>query len=326
MRIRIRHGIEFPLPRGSDTVTSEAAFELEKMETDVLQELKKSAFCGYSSTIGFLQKKLGTDDKNSRIACLDAINSLVAQGKLVKREEEITLAERPDILGSWKECNARAIYRQEFASSFLKNALSESADVLMAGISGSVSYETAREDDDVDIIVIARDGTLWTVLWRLLLEARRTRKSFPDGPIICLSYCMEDTPFRKEAGMHRTRLFASDFLNTRVVSGMAYYKDVLRENSWMADFYPAGYARVTGRTAESDGEERQNTAPAGGRWNGVKYRVAGTYLRMFARARNLLFSIKGMDDCRFRANIAGDRCIYESSKWSHLEKLSGQNE
>ncbi|MCL5253644.1 MAG: hypothetical protein M1351_06110 [Candidatus Thermoplasmatota archaeon] len=307
-------------------MTSEATFNLERTKNEVMQELKNSAFCGFSSTIDFLQKKLGPDDEKFKKVYRDAINSLVEQGKLVIREEEITLAERFDILGSWKESSNRAKYRYDFASSFLKNVLSCSTDVLTAGISGSVSYDSAGENDDVDIIVIAKDGTLWTVLWKLLLEARKKRKLFPGGPIICLSYCMEDTPFRKEAEKHRTRLFASDFLNTKVVMGMPYFKEVLMDNSWMADFYPRSYARLAGITVDPDCMENQATASVKGKWNGIKYLVAGTYLGMFARVRNLRFSISGMSHSKFKANIAVDRCIYESSKWNHLEKLSSRNE
>ena len=72
--------------------------------------------------------------------------------------------------------------KMQYAVSYL-STLGESG-LAFAGISGSVSYEP-KEQDDVDIFLIANDGRLWEVIFRAFI--RRRILGMHD---ICLSLCM----------------------------------------------------------------------------------------------------------------------------------------
>ncbi len=60
-------------------------------------------------------------------------------------------------------------------------------NALFIGISGSVSYEP-REEDDIDIFLIAKNNRLWTSIMEILIF-RRIYRFEP----LCLSLCMDDS-------------------------------------------------------------------------------------------------------------------------------------
>ncbi|MBX8631789.1 MAG: hypothetical protein KIY12_01920 [Thermoplasmata archaeon] len=286
------------------------------MRSQVISELRYSSFCGYSASIDDIQNRLCGADRELIQHCSNAITSLLNEGAIKFDGKALSLSADGSTARNYLDDRRRAEERYRFASQFLNDALADIPDVLLAGIGGSVSYGTAREDDDVDIVIVSRDGALWNVLWRLLLDARKTRKGSPDKPLLCFSYCIEDSAFRVETATHRSRLFASDFLNMKVVKGEGYYAEILRENEWMASYYPGYYRRARTGSKGGPAPSAMKTRP-----DVTKYAVAGTYLKLSATVRNILFRLRGMNDSDFSAIIRHDRCIYQSSKWKRLEML-----
>ncbi|MEM0128415.1 MAG: hypothetical protein QXO03_04955 [Thermoplasmatales archaeon] len=94
-------------------------------------------------------------------------------------------------------------------------------NALFIGISGSVSYEP-KENDDVDIFLIAKDGLLWLSILSIFIFRRVFR--FKD---LCLSLSMDGSyaiEFFKGMG---EGLAARDSLKVIPIFGEAYYKSVL---------------------------------------------------------------------------------------------------
>ena len=299
----------------NDTSSSDSDNRPFGIEEEVLHFVKSSCKCGLSSTIEEIQERVAAGNRELAAECIAAITSLQKSGSILVEGGEVSLC-GGKTAGDAHERRKRGNDYMSFGVSFLEKILPSVPEVIMAGICGSVSYGSAAEGDDVDIILICRSGSLWSVLKKVLLAARTVRKKESWRPVICLSYCAEDSAFREEMANHRTGLFASDCLNIRVVKGEDYYCNVLAGNGWMRYFFPAAYAARLrdGVRREPQNEDRNISR------NVLDYMLIGNYLKVMARMRNLVFHLKGRDSALFTARIERDRCIYASDRWKKLEE------
>ena len=109
--------------------------------------------------------------------------------------------------------------KMQYAVSYL-STLGESG-LAFAGISGSVSYEP-KEQDDVDIFLIANDGRLWEVIFRAFI--RRRILGMHD---ICLSLCMSASYASDYYSDISDPLVLEDANHVIPVYGKGYYEDLL---------------------------------------------------------------------------------------------------
>ncbi|MEM0133793.1 MAG: hypothetical protein QXU18_00985 [Thermoplasmatales archaeon] len=93
---------------------------------------------------------------------------------------------------------------------------------LFIGISGSVSYEP-REEDDIDIFLIARNKRLWSSILEILVFRRIYR--FSD---LCLSLCMDDSFAITFFANLEDGLAARDSKQVIPISGEEYFKNLLK--------------------------------------------------------------------------------------------------
>lgn len=298
------------------TYLEASAREHYGVEEEVLDIIRSSVRCGFTSTVDEVQERLAAGNSGIAMKCATAIDILEKSGRIMIENGEIVLRGQGDVSGRAHERRRMAGEYMSFGLSFLEGILPSVPDVLMAGICGSVSYGSAGPDDDIDIMLVCRNGTLWSVMRKVLLAARSVRKREPRKPIMCLSYCAGDDAFREEAASHRTRLFASDCLNIRVVKGRDYYTNVLESSTWMSSCYPLTYAA---RVAEGNGDDVDCGGSAGG--DRLNYLLIGGYLKTMAWGRNLALRLKGREDELFTARIERDRCVYASDRWRRLEEV-----
>ncbi len=246
-----------------------------------------------------------------------SLNELLRMGRVLEKDGQLTLGGMQHLFEHSERRKMAAEYRLRFGQSFIRKIGSKCPELLLGGVSGSVSYNSSGPDDDVDILLITEDGSLWKVLADALIEARRIRKTHPDAPILCLSYCMEETAFRSEALFHRSRLFARDFLRLKAETGFSLYRKILRDCSWMRTFYPAMFDE---RSCQEFTESEERRTERSRLLNTLSYVSIGGYLSIAAMVRNHAFRMEGKRHKEFRAQIRRDRCIYESLKWKRLEK------
>ncbi len=287
----------------------------DSQDTGILSELGHSAAFGGVMDRDEALKWSWSENRDGKISA--SLDRLLGNGSIMEKEGFLTLAGMEHLFLEGAERRTAARKGLLLGLSFIEKLRDLCPELLLGGVSGSVSYGSSATGDDVDIIMITENGTLWKVLKCALLEARRIRRARPDLPILCLSYCMDAGPFSEEALNHRSRLFARDFLRMKTGVGRAFYVRTLKECSWMRDFYPAVY------------DERLNDAPVledkgdirpRRTWNGITYITLGSYLMLAAHVRNSRFRRQGNEHSAFKAVIAGDRCIYVSDKWKSLEE------
>jgi hypothetical protein len=95
-------------------------------------------------------------------------------------------------------------------------------NILFAGISGSVSYEPAQEDD-VDIFIITRRNHLWSVILKAMIVRR-----ISDKKDICLSLLLDSKYALQLYSSGLSELMARDALHVIPVYGSEYYNELLQ--------------------------------------------------------------------------------------------------
>jgi hypothetical protein len=194
----------------------------------------------------------------------------------------------------------------------------------VCSISGSTSYLSVSETDDLDFFCIAKSGTMWVSFVRALIFARVFRFSTRKAPWICLSYVSDEQFVRLELSRNQNGLFARDAISTMVVRGEEHFLNLLKENSWMALYFPKLYSL---RIREEAGpalipRQKIETAPPLERIiNLFLYYTAGSYIRVKSNLLNRKFSRDRKFSSQFNLRIGTDHCIYESADYMRLRKL-----
>jgi hypothetical protein len=191
-------------------------------------------------------------------------------------------------------------------------------------ISGSTSYLSVSETDDLDFFCISDSGRMWMSFVKSLILARAVRFVRRPSPFICLSYVSDENFVRGEFSKNRNGLFARDAISTRVISGEDYFLDLLEENSWMALYFPKLYGLRMEMKKEraSEGSVGKNrTSPFERALNLLLFYTAGNYIRLKSYLLNRRFSRDRRFSSLFRLRIGIDHCIYESSDYLRLRKL-----
>jgi len=279
----------------------------------LIEEISRAAECGWAVEISSVAGGSGNAGEGALI-------NLIEEGTLVHKDGMVTIHGHEELLDMRGKADGLLQEHLHIAEAFISR-LTSGRGILLAGISGSLSYETADRGSDIDILIVTRRGRLWISILRALLIARMMRSRRSDCPTICLSYCTDDAYFMQEVREHRSRLFASDFLHLKVIYGQDYYRNALQAGEWMASVYPLLY---TGRRGDAriPAQERRGVSVAEQIINNLLFILLGSYLKSLSIYRSWKFRKRKLFLSEFKAVLGTDRCIYESNKWRFLENNS----
>lgn len=115
--------------------------------------------------------------------------------------------------------------------------------IRLIGISGSVAMRNADEDDDLDLFIITRSGTLWltrffTVFLLTLFQLRRKRKGSRVKNTVCVNLLLDEQmlQFTKE---RRDLYTAHEIIQMKpLVNKRQTYEAFLKSNEWVREFLP----------------------------------------------------------------------------------------
>jgi len=229
----------------------------------------------------------------------------------------------------WSNIEDSTATRIERANSNIAHALQFGAllehgfSFKVLSISGSTSYLSVSETDDLDFFCVAKTGTMWHSFVSALILARAFRAVRRNSPWLCLSYVSDEDFVRREFSENKNALYARDAIATRVVHGEEYYLELLKENSWMSIYFPKLYSlRVEEKsTAREIGRRDSETRSLHRILNLFLYCTAGTYIKIKSYLLNRKFSRDGKFSSLFKLRIGVDHCIYESADYVRLREL-----
>jgi len=195
---------------------------------------------------------------------------------------------------------------------------------VLVSVSGSNSYLSASENEDVDFFCITETNRMWKFMLKALVLARIHRLANSDVPELCFS-CVMDEKWAAQA--FRTRqppIFARDALTAKVISGTAAYDSLLKEASWMESYFPVFYKM---RLREAKLEEPHGPGPVsavkGGSVvvNSLLYLIVGSFLRIKSWALNRRLTKEARHSSVFETKIGRGHYIYESNRYRNLSVI-----
>lgn len=173
--------------------------------------------------------------------------------------------------------------------------------LVFAGISGSVSYNP-KEEDDVDIFLIAKDGRLWEVLFRALINRR-----FLKMRDICLSLCMSESYASDYYSRIADPLIADDAAHVIPVYGQEYYSKLL--------------SSVGGKRFSNQREKKSGSSVPGSLISGALFLFLGPYTVMKGLVANHRLRAGGRSAEAFTTLISRKYFVLDSEKYRALRKM-----
>lgn len=266
---------------------------------------------------------------------IDELASLLPpEGRMSETELARWLAGRPELAelrGGWAFAPGRAgaefLERRERAEGFVRAARELVEGPLRGtlpwlrcvGITGSTAYGSADAADDLDFLIVARDGYLWLAVLRIYLAVRRPARNGGGAPRprLCFNYVRDDATVRAEFAAARDRLFAREALTARILEGDAYYADLLASASWIGDHLPVVYAR------RRRGPGPSAPTPPRAPWlvraaNAAAFFAIATYLQVVGLRRNARLRRDGRPEAVFRTSTALGGLSFDSIRFETI--------
>jgi hypothetical protein len=209
-----------------------------------------------------------------------------------------------------------ARYAKEFAS------LCIGPETKLIAVSGSTSYHTASEADDLDIFCVTKTDQLWLFLTKSLLLARFMQISRRSEPRICFSYAVDQNFVMNEFLPTRDPLFARDALTTIVVYGQEFYEKLLKNSPWISKYFPRLYRNRA--NVDRLGEEEMEQAPSSPSevfLNNLLRVLVGNYIAFKSAMLNRRLRKQGKLSALFSAKIGLHHCIFESVRYTNLRAM-----
>ncbi len=273
---------------------------------------------------------------NSSYLSLEEIGKLIGSG--LTKSDLVNIIDHTPVLyskytiieGFLAERNARSEEilhfkaRSELARKYIsygRRALSfmRSGNFLLLSISGSTSYNTPSEYDDIDVFAVTRDDSVWIMIAKSLVTARLLNLLNRDSPRLCFSYIVSERFAFKKFRHTRDPLFARDALSAIVVKGNEFYVELLKVASWMSDYFPGIYSRklgsANGRYVEQPNSLLRRIA------NMFLYFLVSKYIKIRAFCHNRKLSAQGRHSSIFKPKLSLDYCIFESNRYATLRSV-----
>jgi len=208
-----------------------------------------------------------------------------------------------------------ARYAREFA------VFCTGKETKLIAISGSTSYHTSSEADDLDIFCVTKPDHLWLFLTKSLLLARFLQTFRRSEPRICFSYVVDQNFVMNEFLPARDPLFARDALTTIVIHGQEFYEELLKRSSWISNYFPRLYQKRTNATRLGRAGEKTGSAPSHRFLNILLHTLVGNYVAFKSAMLNRRLRKQGKLSSLFTPRIGPDHCIFESARYSKLRNM-----
>ena len=219
------------------------------------------------------------------------------------------------------ERTARALHYERCAKDLVSGPLSPAVRwTRCLAITGSVAYGNPEEGDDLDFLVIAREGALWAFLAFTYLSVRLRVPRSSDRPSDwCFNHVLSEGAARSDYASSRGLLFAREALTARPLLGSGFYRELLHEAHWMRSELPRLYERCLEEFAADPSPSPEGKAPVLVRaLNALVFLPLASYLQVQGLLRNWRFRRSGRAEEAFRTRTHFTRLAYVSDRFDRL--------
>jgi hypothetical protein len=209
----------------------------------------------------------------------------------------------------------------DYARKFVSLCTSRKTSVI--AISGSTSYQTVSETDDLDFFCMTKPDYLWIFLTRSLLLSRFLHLSQRSAPRPCFSYAVDQSFAEREFTTPNDALFARDALSAIVIRGTEAYQQLLKRSAWMANYFPKLYRQRTS-TPQDLIDDHSSSSPHQKFLNLLLRALAGSYILAKSAMLNRKLRKQNRLSSIFTLKLGPDHCIFESARYAHLRQMYRQ--
>lgn len=218
-------------------------FEFPLTSREIYVRLIAGEVIAQEGWVGYADRQVGTHQ-----VVENALQHLLRLGLIVSNGEYWALLGHQKSFGT-RVSRARQTQQKAGAIDELIAATKSISWIQGIAITGSVAVQNATTTDDIDVLLICQPKRLWLVrLWLLLRAWRAGRRVIPHhqkGNGWCFNLWLESdnlaVPKPKQSLYEAFEVIQARFVyaRTEVMSGW------LQQNSWVAQFIPTAYEKLT---------------------------------------------------------------------------------
>jgi len=160
-----------------------------------------------------------------------AVDDLVSQGRLGRRNDVIYLSGRADVLAIYDERTERASTMWHDAEKWGKR-IGRLPFVRMVAVTGGLAVDSVADHDDIDYFIVIRPGRLWLTRLMIIVLGRIADRDDVD---VCPNFIVSD---RAMSMTQETIYVARELAQMVVIVGDDLCQEVRRTNAWMFGFLP----------------------------------------------------------------------------------------
>ncbi len=193
-------------------------------------------------------------------------------------------------------------------------------DAVTIAVSGSSSYLSAGQGDDIDLFCITRSEKMWLFVAKALILSRSFKIMKRCARPVTLSCVMDEAYAREMFRCDLGPLLARDALNAEVIRGVQAYNEFLASAHWMCSYFPALY-RLKLRSTRTIPVDRAHAGSGPSPLNRLLYVAVGAFIKFKAAWHNKLLAKGGKDEAVFQMRLGPNYLIYESTRYLSLKSI-----
>lgn len=212
------------------------------MRDAILNVLKYFAGYQYPPSLSEMHTFLNvpSDMKKLRQILIDSIgkNIIVSNNKVIGLNSRFTIPKNETFFEVYTDRYSHSNSLKKDMGGIQK-IMSKIPTVLLIGISGSLSMANSEPEDDIDIFIVTKSGTIWTTRFILLILKRLIWPIYPiSSKKLCFNLFFSERGLRMDTKL-QTPYIGHEILQLKVLVDKDKIKDkMLYENRWMTRLFP----------------------------------------------------------------------------------------
>jgi hypothetical protein len=229
------------------------------MQKDIIRVLNYFKIFSYSPS--FKNIYIFLNKKSNRYILQKTLEKMISNKKISKSGDLYTLGEynkgKLEIRNSKFEISQKKLNNWRFR--VFVRLISIFLYIKLIGVSGSVAMNNAKENDDIDIFIIAKQNRLWTsrflcVFVSLLLGIKRARIEPHTNDRVCLNLFIDEADLEMPKNK-KNYYVAHEIIQMKPLVNKNYiYEQFLNKNKWVYEIFPN--AGLTGHPGATVGSKR----------------------------------------------------------------------
>jgi hypothetical protein len=136
--------------------------------------------------------------------------------------------------------------------------------IMLIGISGTLAMENAKKDDDIDVIIITKKGTIWTTRFLVtcvveLLGLRRRPHDKNSNNKICLNMYLDENHMKMKKS-EQDPFIAHEILQMKPLWGKRkIYQKFILVNNWTKKYLPNAFVQTIQPSNHLTTKAKQNS-------------------------------------------------------------------